>query len=55
MSDIDVPELPEDVRVVAEYLRHTRHGLKLRAGVMDARRIAYFKGRYYFHENFAAS
>jgi len=55
MSDTDVPKLPDDVRAVAEYLHHTRHGLKLRAGVMDARRIAYFKGRYHFHDNSAAS
>ena len=35
---------PKDIRAVADYLRSSKSGMKTRIGVLNGKRVDYFKG-----------
>ncbi|KAJ3300278.1 Translocation protein S62 [Borealophlyctis nickersoniae] len=43
---LDLKNVPKDVLVVADYLRSSESQLKIRSGVLNGRRVDFFKGKH---------
>jgi translocation protein SEC62 len=37
---------PKDIRAVADFLRSSKSGMKTRIGVLNGKRVDYFKGKF---------